>query len=303
MKQIMLLDGGMGQELVKRNSSTNDPLWSARVLLDNFKLVKDLHIEFINSGSSVITTNSYSCTPQRLKRYNLENEFKHLQRLAIKAAKEAIMETGQNNNIKIAGCFSPLPGSYFKDKSISKQEMIETYFSIGEIQKDAVDFFIIETMSSIDEAVSAVEALSNFNKEIILCFCLSEGDGTKLFSGENLKEACDAIQIDKINGLCLNCSQIEDISNGLDILKRYNLPYGALPNNFQSVKPLKLGMPVDNIKKRNDILIEDFVNYSNIWLKKGCTILGGCCEITPSYINGLNQFLIKNKYNKVNFFN
>ena len=53
-------------------------------------------------------------------------------------------------------------------KSISKQEMIETYFSIGEIQKDDVDFFIIETMSSIDEAVSAVEALSNFNKEIIL---------------------------------------------------------------------------------------------------------------------------------------
>ena len=140
--------------------------------------------------------------------------------------------------------------------------MIETYFSIGEIQKDAVDFFIIETMSSIDEAVSAVEALSNFNKEIILCFCLSEGDGTKLFSGENLKEACDSIQIDKINGLCLNCSQIEDISKGLDILKKYNLPYGALPNNFQSVKPLKLGMSVDNIKKRNDILIDDFVNYS-----------------------------------------
>ena len=62
--------------------------------------------------------------------------------------------------------FSPLPGSYFKDKSISKQEMIETYSSIADLQKDDVDFFIIETMSSIDEAVSAVEALSNFNKEI-----------------------------------------------------------------------------------------------------------------------------------------
>ncbi len=103
-----------------------------------------------------------------------------------------------------------------------------------------------------------------------------------------LSKACDLIQIDKISGLCLNCSQFEDISIGLDILKKYGLPFGALPNNFQSVKPLKLGM---------------FVNYSNIWLKKGCTILGGCCEITPGYINGLNQFLMKNKYNKVNFFN
>ena len=252
---------------------------------------------------TIITTNSYSCTPQRLKRFNLENEFKNLQKLALRAAKEAITETGLNNNVKIAGCFSPLPGSYFKDKSISKKEMIETYLSIGELQKDDVDFFIIETMSSIDEAVSAVEALSNFNKKILLCFCLLEGDGTKLFSGEDLSKACDLIQIDKISGICLNCSQFEDISIGLDILKKYGLPFGALPNNFQSVKPLKLGMSVDNIKKRNDILIEDFVNYSNIWLKKGCTILGGCCEITPDYINELNQFLMKNKYNKVNFFN
>ena len=303
MKDIMLLDGGIGQELVKRNLSTKDPLWSARVLLDNFELVKNLHIEFLNSGSTIITTNSYSCTPQRLKRFNLENEFKNLQKLALRAAKEAILETGLNNNVKIAGCFSPLPGSYFKDKSISKKEMIETYLSIGELQKDDVDFFIIETMSSIDEAVNAVEALSNFNKKILLCFCLLEGDGTKLFSGEDLSKACDLIKIDKISGLCLNCSQFEDISKGLDILKKYDLPYGALPNNFQSVKPLKLGMSVDNIKKRNDILIEDFVNYSNIWLKNGCTILGGCCEITPDYINGLNQFLMKNKFNKVNFFN
>ena len=97
MKDIMLLDGGIGQELVKRNLSTKDPLWSARVLLDNFELVKNLHIEFLNSGSTIITTNSYSCTPQRLKRFNLENEFKNLQRLALRAAKEAILEIGLNN--------------------------------------------------------------------------------------------------------------------------------------------------------------------------------------------------------------
>ena len=42
MKDIMLFDGGIGQELVKRNLSTKDPLWSARVLLDNFELVKNL---------------------------------------------------------------------------------------------------------------------------------------------------------------------------------------------------------------------------------------------------------------------
>ena len=43
MKNVILFDGGMGQELVHRNNSTNDPLWSARVLMDNYSIVEDLH--------------------------------------------------------------------------------------------------------------------------------------------------------------------------------------------------------------------------------------------------------------------
>ena len=299
MKDIVLFDGGMGQELVKRNLSTNDPMWSARVLLDNFELVKKLHIEFINAGSTVITTNSYSCTPQRLRRFNLEHEFEKLQNLAIKAAKTAIIETSTNRSVKIAGCFSPLGGSYYSDTSITENEMYETYRAIGEIQKDQVDYFIIETMSSINEAICAVEALSSFNKKIILCFCLFEGDGTKLFSGEDLKKACDSIDKTKIYGICVNCSQIEDIQKALNIIKSYGCPFGALPNNFKSVKPLKLGMSVDNLEKRNDIFINDFIKNAVSWLDNGASILGGCCEISSEFIAGINRHLKKNNYNKV----
>ena len=63
MKDIMLLDGGIGQELVKRNLSTKDPLWSARVLLDNFELVKNLHIEFLNSGSTITVSYTHLTLP------------------------------------------------------------------------------------------------------------------------------------------------------------------------------------------------------------------------------------------------
>ena len=66
MNNIILFDGGMGQELVHRNNSTNDPLWSARVLMDNYSLVEGLHKEYIASGSKIIVTNSYSITPLSL---------------------------------------------------------------------------------------------------------------------------------------------------------------------------------------------------------------------------------------------
>ena len=53
-KKIVLLDGGMGQELIKRSGQKPTPLWSTRVLLDNPELVQQLHSDFIESGAQVI---------------------------------------------------------------------------------------------------------------------------------------------------------------------------------------------------------------------------------------------------------
>ena len=68
MKNVILTDGGMGQELVRRSKSEPTPLWSARVLIDEPDLVRDLHAEFIRAGARVITINTYSATPERLAR-------------------------------------------------------------------------------------------------------------------------------------------------------------------------------------------------------------------------------------------
>ncbi|RVA49933.1 homocysteine S-methyltransferase family protein, partial [Mesorhizobium sp. M7A.F.Ca.CA.004.09.1.2] len=80
MKKIILTDGGMGQELVRRSKSEPTPLWSARVLIDEPDLVRDLHAEFIRAGARVITINTYSATPERLAREGAEDLFKPLQK-------------------------------------------------------------------------------------------------------------------------------------------------------------------------------------------------------------------------------
>ena len=55
VKTVILTDGGMGQELIRRSKSEPTPLWSARVLIDEPDLVRDLHAEFIRAGARVIT--------------------------------------------------------------------------------------------------------------------------------------------------------------------------------------------------------------------------------------------------------
>ena len=42
MKKVILLDGGMGQELIKRSNQPPHPLWSAKILHDEPEIVEEV---------------------------------------------------------------------------------------------------------------------------------------------------------------------------------------------------------------------------------------------------------------------
>ena len=68
MSNVVLLDGGMGQELIRRSSNPPSPLWSAKVLMDEPEIVEAVHRDYVASGAKVLTLNTYSATPERLAR-------------------------------------------------------------------------------------------------------------------------------------------------------------------------------------------------------------------------------------------
>ena len=120
-----LLDGGMGQELVKRAKNPLTPLWSADVLRDHLDLVVDVHRDFLQAGADVITLSSYAATPTRLAKYNRQDEFKVLQKAAISAARQACNDVELSPFI--AGTLPPLPGSYRPSERLTSQCSQEEY--------------------------------------------------------------------------------------------------------------------------------------------------------------------------------
>ena len=82
-KNIRILDGGMGQQLLAKGLISKGTLWSATANLDkNFHdLVVDVHLSFINAGSEVILTNTFAARKIRLiqnKVEDLKNNIQHL---------------------------------------------------------------------------------------------------------------------------------------------------------------------------------------------------------------------------------
>jgi S-methylmethionine-dependent homocysteine/selenocysteine methylase len=61
-KEIILMDGGMGTEILRRGVPTTLPLWSAEALLTHPEVVQRIHEDSIRAGAEIIITNTFRTT-------------------------------------------------------------------------------------------------------------------------------------------------------------------------------------------------------------------------------------------------
>jgi S-methylmethionine-dependent homocysteine/selenocysteine methylase len=113
-----------------------------------------------------------------------------------------------------------------------------------------------------------------------------------LRSGESIVEALEAIKDYPISGLLFNCSFPETITHALPLLQGLSLPYGGYANGFTSVDPLKPGGTVDALSAREDLDETAYTDHIMNWIKQGATIVGGCCEVGPSYIAHIRDHIL-----------
>lgn len=291
MSRVILTDGGMGQELVRRSSSAPTPLWSARVLIDEPDLVRDLHREFIEAGARVVTINTYSATPERLAREGVPELFKELQARGIQLAQQA-REEAERPDVSIAGCLPPLFGSYAPRLTISYADTLDIYRRIVAEQAGQVDLFLCETMASAEEARAAATAAGETDKPVWVSWTLDDDAVGLLRSGETLAEAADAIADLAIAARLVNCSRPETIDAALGALKPLGAPVGAYANGFTETRALKHGGTVDVLHARHDLDPAAYAAFALAWVDAGLDIVGGCCEVGPSHIEALRDRLV-----------
>ena len=299
MAEVVLLDGGMGQELMARSQQPPSPLWSAQVLLEEPELVEAAHRAFLEAGATVITLNSYSATPERLAREGREDLFAPLQaravalalqaRDAVLARREAAGEQGGpgGGRIAIAGCLPPLVASYRPDLSPAPDQALAMYRRIVAAQADGVDLFLAETLASIDEAMAAATAARESGKPVWVALTLDDDAPRALRSGEPLADAVAALADAGVDARLLNCSRPETIDAAWDAFAAAPGACGAYANGFTSVTALVPGGTVDSLEARRDLPPAAHAEVALSWIARGAGIVGGCCEVGPEHIRVL----------------
>lgn len=289
INSVLLMDGGMGQELRKRSLKPATPLWSAQVLLDEPQLVKAAHRDFIDAGAQLIKLNNYTVTPQRLARDGNPALFEPLHQRALEAAQQARLES--QRAVQIAGCLPPLVASYHADQVPDTATCLESYRRLVAQQKNGVDLFIAETMSLIREAEAATQAGVESQLPTWVAFTVDDQDGSRLRSGESIKSAAQAVIALGAEAILANCSAPEMVTLALQELSDLGHPCGGYANGFTSITALKPGGTVDQLAARTDLDPAAYADQAMHWVELGARIIGGCCEVGPQHIAELRRRL------------
>lgn len=285
---ITVLDGGMGEEIAKHMPGNATGLWSAQALLDDPELVVSVHKAYIEAGAQIITTNTYSTIPSYLGKAGLQDRYIELTRLGGALARKAVTESHQS--VRVAGSIPPLSESYRADLVPPASEALPVYKNLVEALNDNVDLYFCETMSSVDEAVNAATQALRYGegRPVYVSWTLNETPGSGLRSSESIEAAYRSLEGLDVAGFMFNCAFPEAIEAALTEMRPMtDKPLGSYPNRADRVDP---AWTLDNdivIGVRADLHIDAFVAASLRCIGKGASLVGGCCEVGPSYIEAL----------------
>lgn len=280
----------MGTELQNMDCDISMPLWSARALIESPDTVRQIHIDNIDAGADIITTNTFRTQKRTIEKakYNHEGlnyseSARELTKIAVDIAQDAVMLT--NDEVLIAGCIAPLEDCY-KPELVPDAETLDTehYEHIKNLVDAEVDFLLAETMLSLKEINAVLSQAKKFEIEFaISLLCKNENE---LFSGESLKETVSLIEKYSPSALLINCihpSKAESIIISLRQMTR--LPLGVYCNignpDYTEGSPLEKTVSED-----------EYVVFANHWKELGVRIIGGCCGTTPEYIKRLSALKV-----------
>src|SRR5512138_750784 len=87
---VLVIDGALATELERRGCDLKDDLWSAKILLEQPEIIKQVHLDYFKAGADCAISASYQATVEGFVKRGLnEKEAIALIQRSVKLANEA----------------------------------------------------------------------------------------------------------------------------------------------------------------------------------------------------------------------
>lgn len=306
-KRVVILDGALATELERRGADLHDPLWSAKILLEQPDLIRQVHYDYFGAGADVAITASYQASFAGLAERGLsEAQAGDLMRRSVQLAIDARTQyladhsplatttpvaaplaTG-NPPLLVAASVGPY-GAYLHDGSeyrgdygLTVEELMAWHrprFAV--LAQSGADLLACETIPSLAEGEALIRLLAEF-PDVWAWLSFSCCDGDHVCHGERfadcvaLASACPQIAAIGVN--CTAPRYVESLlGQAAAVTTKLLLVYPNSGERWDAVT--QCWLPSSGVA--------DFATVAQRWYAAGARLIGGCCRTTPMDIAAL----------------
>jgi 5-methyltetrahydrofolate--homocysteine methyltransferase len=281
--ELLLCDGAMGSMLHQQGLQPGEcpESWC----LSHPDVVRSIAEAYIAAGSKVVETNSFGANPLKLKLYGLASKTTEINRAAVMLAK-----TAMGNRNYVAGSVGPTGHILTQEGGDTSNEEVYAAFKeqIIALAEAGADFILIETMSSIHEAVQAIKAARENTFLPVACTFTFQAHpkGARTMMGLKPDRAATEATYAGAEIVGANCSS--GIGDMIEIVRQMR---AACPEVPILVQP-NAGAPVlEDGKTVYKETPEYMASRLPELLQAGANIVGGCCGTTPDHIAAMARVL------------
>lgn len=297
---VVFLDGAMATELERHGADLSDALWSAKVLIEQPELIRQVHLNYFRAGADVATTASYQATFAGFARRGLDHEAAaRLMRLSIGLAQEARTTFWNDTNRDLQracpliaasvgpyGAFLADGSEYRGDYGLSVLELMDFHRPrLAVLAESGADLLACETIPCLIEAEALVRLLEEF-PHIQAWLSFSCRDDSHISHGEPFA-ACVALANEsaQVAAVGVNCTAPRFVESLLQVGATIaTKPLLCYPNS---------GERWDAVQRCwvEGSAAGDFAALGRSWFNAGARLIGGCCRTTPDDIRALRVAL------------
>ena len=271
---VLLFDGGIGTQLQEKGLGVGEvpEAWN----LDHPDWVKEIHRGYVEVGAEVLTTNSFGGSRYKLEKAGLGDSVYQINLQAAVIARDAA-----EGKAWVAGSVGPT-GVFLEPLGpVSTGEMKECFrLQIKALLDGGADFIIVETMSDLEEASLAVQAVRELGDfAVIGSMTFNPGkQGYRTMMGVDISSAVERLLDEGADVVGSNCGNgIEDFIPIVEEMRKVtNKPILAEAN--AGVPELVEGKTV--FRESPEMMALKLPQLLNA----GANIVGGCCGTTPEHI-------------------
>lgn len=283
-QETILSDGAFGTMLMEKGLQSGE--CPENLNITNPEWIEEIACRYVEAGAEIIHSCTFGSSPLKLMEYGLDDETEEINKTAVSiirqaAGDRAYVSASIGPSGKILKPYGDLDAEELY-KSFERQ--LKSVFSAG------VDLVTVETMTDLNEAVTAVRAVKDVSPETPVIATMTFDDTPKGFytiMGVGVKEAAAGLEEAGADIIGSNCG------NGLDNMIE-------IAGHFKKATSL----PIIIQSNAGNPLIKDgevhypetpdyFARKVNRLVDAGVSIIGGCCGTTPEHLEAI-RLVLKN---------